>query len=126
MTDILKEEEILNQAFIAPQREFKGEKLAPYTEGSRLLFSQIRDDGDSPMYFAWAFLYLHLMINKNKKETINLLWNKEKFRESLFDWVSTKTEKDRELANDIVVEMINESNQGAVEPILSGGQGGNS
>ena len=67
--EILEE---LNASFVSPDREFKGEKLAQYTEGSRLLLMQVRDDGDSSIYFIWSFLYLHILLAKNRKEAIKL------------------------------------------------------
>ena len=64
-------EEELNSVFISPQKEFMGEKLAPYTEGSRLLLLQVRDDNDSSFYFIWSFIYVHILLAKNKKDAIS-------------------------------------------------------
>lgn len=47
--------EELDNAFITPDRFFKDEKLAPYTEGSRLLMLQVRDENDSAIYFLQVF-----------------------------------------------------------------------
>ena len=113
----------LNASFVSPERDFKGEALAPYTEGSRLLLMQVRDDVDSPTYFIWSFLYLHILLAKNRKEAIKLAWNKDNFRESLMDWVSSKTEADRDLATIIVSKIIEESNKGQVEVVAGIGQG---
>ena len=107
----------LNASFVSPERDFKGEALAPYTEGSRLLLMQVRDDGDSSIYFIWSFLYLHILLAKNRKEAIKLAWNKDNFRESLMGWVSSKTEADRDLATIIVSKIIEESNKGQVEVV---------
>lgn len=117
----------LNSSFVSPERDFKGEKLAPYTEGSRLLLMQVRDDGDSSVYFIWSFLYLHILLAKNRKEAIKLAWNKDNFRESLMDWVSSKGEKDRDDATILVSKILEESNKGQVEVIAEPGQtqGGN-
>ena len=71
--DIIDE---LNQAFVSLERTFKGYSLAPYTEGSRLLLLQTRSDDDSSVWFIWAFLYLHILLNKNRKEAIKLAWDK--------------------------------------------------
>jgi hypothetical protein len=99
MSDILNEE--LNATFVRPSRDFKGQPLAEYTEGSRLLMIQAKEKEDSPVYFVWAFLYLHILLAKNRKEAIKLAWDKEAFKESLFDWVSDKTQEDRDIATNI-------------------------
>ena len=100
MSDEILDE--LNASFVAPEREFKGEKLAPYTEGSRLLMLQVRDENDSPVWFVWAFLYLHILLNKSRKEAIKLAWNKELFREKILDWVADKTDSDRDTGTALV------------------------
>lgn len=115
MSDILNEE--LDSAFIRPNRVFVEEELAPYTEGSRLLLSQVRDDSDSPMFFVWAFLFVHIQIKKNRKEAISLCWNKDKFREALFEWIATKTDKDREIGTELVGQILNEVESAKVETI---------
>ena len=122
--EILEE---LNSSFVSPDREFKGEKLAQYTEGSRLLLMQVRDDGDSSIYFIWSFLYLHILLAKNRKEAIKLAWNKDNFRESLMDWVAEKNEKDRDEATLLVSKIIEEANKGQVDVVkgIGQGQGGN-
>jgi hypothetical protein len=112
----------LNASFVSPEKDYKGEVLAPYTEGSRLLLMQVRDDGDSSIYFIWSFLYLHILLAKNRKEAIKIAWNKDNFRESLMDWVSNKTEADRDLATSLVSKIIEESNRGQVEVVAGAGQ----
>lgn len=112
----------LNSSFVSPEKEFDGEKLAPYTEGSRLLLLQVRDDEDSPMYFVWAFLYLHILLAKNRKEAIKIAWNKDKFRESLLEWIEKKTEADRDGATILVSKIIEEASRGAVDIVPSIGQ----
>ena len=81
----------LDQAFIEGERYFKDEKLAPYTEGSRLLMLQVRDDADSPIFFIYAFIYIHIMLAKDRKATIKLAWDREAFREKLMGWSETMT-----------------------------------
>lgn len=115
MSDILNEE--LDSAFVAPTRQFKGEELAPYTEGSRLLLMQVRDDNDSSAFFVWAFVYLHILLKRNRKEAIQSAWDKDKFRESLFDWVSKQSESDREIATNICASMVDEASKARVEVI---------
>jgi hypothetical protein len=119
MNDIL--EEALESAFVAPQKQFKGEFLAPYTEGSRLLMIQARSDEDSTPFFVWAFVFLHIQLQKNRKEAIRLCWNKELFRESILDWIADKTESDRESASSLVASILDEANRGQVEPIPTPG-----
>ena len=113
MSDILNEE--LNSAFIANERQFKGEAIAPYTEGSRLLLLQVRDEGDSSVFFVWSFLFMHIQLAKSKKEAIKLAWNKDLFREKVMDWVADKNEHDRAEATNIVSAIIEESQKGQVE-----------
>jgi len=110
-------EEELNSAFISPQKEFMGEKLAPYTEGSRLLLLQVRDDNDSSIYFIWSFIYVHLLISKNKKDAIKLCWNKDLFREKIMEYIEGKTEADRDAATQIVSNILDEAQKGKVEAI---------
>ena len=114
-------EEALNASFITPDREFKGEKLAPYTEGSRLLLMQARSDEDTTSFFVWAFLFVHIQILKNRKEAIRLCWNKDLFREKILDWIADKTETDRNMASDLVAAIIDEANKGQVESIPTPG-----
>ena len=110
-------EEELNSAFISPQKEFMGEKLAPYTEGSRLLLLQVRDDNDSSFYFIWSFIYVHILLAKNKKDAIKLCWNRDLFREKIMEYIEGKTETDREVATTIVSNILDEAQKGKVEAI---------
>ena len=110
-------EEELNSAFISPQKEFMGEKLAPYTEGSRLLLLQVRDDEDSSIYFIWSFIYVHILLAKNKKDAIKLCWNKDLFREKIMEYIEGKTEADREVATTIVSNILDEAQKGKVDVI---------
>lgn len=107
----------LNASFVTPEREFRGEKLAPYTEGSRLLMLQIRDENDTPVWFVWAFLYLHILLAKNRKEAVKLAWNKDLFREKILDWVADKTGADRDEATELVGGIIQEAAKSRVEVI---------
>ena len=110
-------EEELNSAFISPQKEFMGEQLAPYTEGSRLLLLQVRDDEDSSIYFIWSFIYVHILLAKNKKDAIKLAWNKNLFREKIMEYIEGKTEADREIATTIVSNILDEAQKGKVDVI---------
>jgi len=123
MNDILNEE--LNSAFVQPERQFKGEAIAPYTEGSRLLLLQVRDEQDSSVFFIWSFLYIHIQLAKSKKEAIKLAWNKDLFREKVMDWIENKNEQDRAEATNIVSSIIEQSQKGQVEPIGSNSESGN-
>lgn len=116
MSDNLIEE--LNSAFVSPAKQFKGEELAPYTEGSRLLFMQVRGDDDSPTYFIWSFIYLHILIAKDRKSAIRLAWDKNEFREKLMEWVVGKNDSDRQIATDLVTRIIDEANKGQVEAVI--------
>lgn len=123
MNEILDSE--LNSMFVSPEREFLGEPLAPYTEGSRLLIMQTKTDEDVPIFFVWAFIYLHILLKKNKKDAIKLAWNRDLFREKVIDWAEGKTEKDRETATNLVSQILEESSKGVVEPITKGFPQGN-
>ena len=123
MNDILNDE--LNSAFISNERQFKGEAIAPYTEGSRLLLLQVRDEQDSSVFFIWSFLYMHIQLAKSKKEAIKLAWNKDLFREKVMDWVIGKTDQDRAEATNIVSKIIEEAQKGQVDVIGSGSESGN-
>lgn len=114
-------EEELNSSFVSPEREFMGEKLAPYTEGSRLLLLQVRDDEDSSIYFIWAFIYMHIELAKDRKEAIKLAWNKNLFREKLFLWADSKTQSDRDIATNLVSSIIEEANKGQVDVVPAPG-----
>ena len=107
----------LNASFVSPEREFNGEKLAPYTEGSRLLMLQIRDENDTSVWFVWAFLYIHILLHKNRKEAVKLAWNKDLFREKILDWVADKSTKDRDDATELVSQIIQEAAKSRVEVI---------
>ena len=110
-------EDELNETFVSNEKEFMGEKLAHYTEGSRLLLLQVRDDNDSSIYFIWSFIYMHIQIAKGRKEAIKLAWNRDLFREKIMDFIEGKTEADREMATNIVSNMIDEASKGRVEII---------
>ena len=118
-------EEELNSVFIVPDREFNGEALAPYTEGSRLLLLQAKTDDDVPLFFVWAFVFLHIQLAKNRKETIRLAWDKDSFRDKVLQWADTKTEAQREQATALVGSILEEASKGIVEPIKTGSQPGN-
>jgi len=110
-------DEELNSAFVAPNKEYMGEPLANYTEGSRLLLMQVRDDADSSIYFVWSFIFIHLQLFKNRKEATKLAWNRDLFREKLLEYIDGKTEADRDMATSIVSSMIEEASKGRVEII---------
>jgi len=116
-------DEELNSAFIAPNKEYMGEPLANYTEGSRLLLMQVRDDADSSVYFIWSFIFIHIQLFKNRKEATKLAWDRDLFREKLFEYIDGKTEEDRAVAMKIVSSMIDEASKGRVDIIATPGQG---
>ena len=115
MSDEILDE--LNASFVSPEREFKGRKLAPYTEGSRLLLLQIRDDGDSSLYFVYSFIFIHILLKENRKEAINLCWKKDEFRERLFDYISKYNNSDLSEASALVGQIIEEAGRGQVAVI---------
>jgi len=84
---------------------------------------QCKDKNDSSIYFIWSFLYLHLLLHKNKRETIKLAWDKDAFRERVLDWVVDKTDEDRETATNIVSKIIEEAGKARVSVVQSGFEG---
>jgi len=111
----------LNASFVTGEREFKWEALAPYTEGSRLLLLQVRDENDSSIFFVWSFLYLHILLRKNRKEAIKLAWNRDLFREKIIDYIQDKNENDRDTATTLVSKIIDEATKAQVEAISQPG-----
>jgi hypothetical protein len=116
-------DEELNSAFVAPSKEYMGEPLASYTEGSRLLLMQVRDDADSSIYFIWSFIFIHIQLFKNRKEATKLAWDRDLFREKLLEYIDGKTEEDRAVAMKIVSAMIDEASKGRVDIIGNQTQG---
>jgi hypothetical protein len=109
----------LDNSLISPDRYFKNQKLAPYTEGSRLLMLQVRDDSDSAIYFVWSFIYLHILLAEDRKRTIRLAWDKDAFREKLMDWIAEMSEEDRNTASIMCSSILSEANKARVNVIPS-------
>jgi hypothetical protein len=109
----------LDNSLISPDRFFKDQRLAPYTEGSRLLMLQVRDDSDSAIYFVWSFIYLHILLAEDRKKTIRLAWDKDAFREKLMDWIADMTEDDRNTASIMCSAILAEANKARVNVIPS-------
>ena len=109
----------LDNSLISPDRYFKDQRLAPYTEGSRLLMLQVRDDSDSAIYFVWSFIYLHILLAEDRKKTIRLAWDKDAFREKLMDWIAEMTEEDRNTASVMCSAILAEANKARVNVIPS-------
>lgn len=109
----------LDNSLISPDRYFKDQKLAPYTEGSRLLMLQVRDDSDSAIYFVWSFIYLHILLAEDRKRTIRLAWDKDAFREKLMDWIAEMSEDDRNTASVMCSVILAEANKARVNVIPS-------
>ena len=110
----------LDQAFISEDRYFKDQKLAPYTEGSRLLMIQVRDEADSPIFFVYAFIYIHNLLAKNLKAALKQAWDKELFRDKVMEWSEIMSEQDRDAASLLVANILTESNKPKVNVIPSG------
>ena len=109
----------LDNSLISPDRYFKDQKLAPYTEGSRLLMLQVRDDSDSAIYFVWSFIYLHILLAEDRKKTIRLAWDKDAFREKLMDWIAEMNEDDRNTASLMCSAILSDANKARVNVIPS-------
>ena len=89
------------------------------------LLLQAKTDEDIPLFFVWAFVFLHIQLAKNRKDTIRLAWDKESFRDKVLQWADTKTEAQREQATSLVGAILEEASKGIVEPIKTGIQLGN-
>ena len=111
--------EELDNAFITPDRFFKDEKLAPYTEASRLLMLQVRDENDSAIYFIWSFVLLHILLAKDRKAAIKLAWDRDAFRDKLLSWAESMTEQDMETASLMVSAILGEANKARVHVLPS-------
>ena len=109
----------LDNSLISPDRYFKDQRLAPYTEGSRLLMLQVRDDSDSAIYFVWSFIYLHILLAEDRKKTIRLAWDKDAFREKLLEWIAEMSEEDRNTASIMCSSILSEANKARVNVIPS-------
>ena len=112
----------LDGAFVSSKRTYLGQELAPYTEGSRLLLVQLRTDEDSEVFFVWAFLFIHIELARDKKEMIRMAWNKDLFREKLLDWISNKTEQERDIAAVLVSSIVDEAIKARVDVVKTPGQ----
>lgn len=110
----------LDGAFVSGERTWKGQPLAPYTEGSRLLMAQVRSEEDAGLFFIWAFLYLHLELRKDRKNAIRLCWNREAFREAVLDFSSGMTIADRDAAAAVVNAMLDEAARAETEVQATG------
>lgn len=115
-SDIAQE---LDGAFVLNTRTWKGQVLAPYTEGSRILLAQIRGKEDVGLYFIYAFLFLHLELKKDRRNAIRLCWDKEAFREAVLDFSSEMSISDRDHAATIVSSILDEAEKAETEAIPS-------
>ena len=121
MSEDLHLEDELNATLVSPDREFRGQALAPYTEGSRLLCLQVRDDADSSIWVVWSFVYMHILLAKDRRAAIRLAWDKDGFREKLLEWIADKTEADRIVASNLVSSILDEAGKARVEVIPPAG-----
>jgi len=118
MSEILDSE--LNSMFVSPEREFKGEPLAKYTEGSRLLLLQTKADTSNPNFFIWAFIYLHIELKRNRKEIIKLCWDCDAFRDKVLSWIDEMSREDANEATNLVASILDEASAGSVEAVKTG------
>jgi hypothetical protein len=123
VSDEIQLEQELDGSFVHPGRTWQGRGIAPYTEGSRLLMAQVRDDADGPLFFVYAFLFLHLELARDRKSAIRLAWNKDAFREAVLDFASGFDERQREEAGALVSEIIDEATKSRTSVVPSGQQG---
>lgn len=115
-------QEELDAAFVRPGRTFRGQPLAPYTEGSRLLLLQVRDPQDSGVFFVYAFVFLHQELARDRRAAIRLAWDRDAFREQVLDWAGSFTSQDRDVAGEIVESMLQEASRASVEVVAAPAQ----
>lgn len=121
MSDEIQIEQELDGSFVRPERVWRGQPVAPYTEGSRLLMAQLRDEADGPLFFVYAFLFLHLELARDRKSAIRLAWNKDAFREAVLDFANGLTGAERDQAGALVSAIIDEAAKARTEIIPTGG-----
>lgn len=119
MSEDLDISQELNGAFVSGERSWKGQPLASYTEGSRILLSQIRSDNDAGLFFIWSFLFLHLELKRDRKSAIRLCWDKDAFRMAVLEFSSTMTTVDRDHAASIVNAVLDEAAKAETEVLPS-------
>jgi hypothetical protein len=103
----------LNNSFISPAKMWQGQELAPYTEGSRLIMSQVRNKEDSGIFFIYSFLFIHLELKKDRKALLRLAWNIEEFRSRVMDFACTI--KDSNAATAFVSSIFDEASKAQYE-----------
>jgi hypothetical protein len=113
----------LDAVFVADERLWQGQKIAPYTEGSRLLLSQVRSENDSPLFFVYSFLFLHLELARDRRAAIRLAWDRDAFREAVLNFSDKFCEEDRQQAGAIVAAMVDQASKARTEPVPSGKAG---
>lgn len=123
MSEEIQLEQELDGSFVRPPRTWRGQPVASYTEGSRLLMAQVRDEADGPLFFVYGFLYLHLQLATDRKAAIRLAWNKDAFREAVLDFANDLSAGEREEAGTLVSAIIDEAAKARTEVIASGKPG---
>jgi len=124
VSDEIQLEQELDGSFVHPGRHWRGRALAPYTEGSRLLMAQVRDEADGPFFFVYAFVFLHLELGRDRRNAIRLAWDKDAFREAVLDFAQDFGEAEREEAGRLVSEIIEEAAKARTEVLPSGKNAG--
>ena len=110
----------LDGAFVPAGRTWQGQPLAPYTEGSRILLSQIRAEDDAGLFFIWAFVFLHLELARDRASAIRLCWDRPAFRGAVLDFSARMTAADRVAATAIVNAVLDEAARAETEAVPSG------
>ena len=105
----------LDGAFVSGTRTWKDRPLAPYTEGSRLLLSQIRSEDEGGLFFIYAFIFIHLELARDRRAAIRLCWDKPAFREAVIDFSAGLSLADRDRAAAIVNAVLDESARAETE-----------
>jgi hypothetical protein len=68
----------------------------------------------------YSFVYVHVLLAKNRKAAIKLAWDKDAFRERVLEWSENISEKERDDAALLVTSILNQANKARVNVIPSG------
>lgn len=132
-TDMLKDEEILNQSqerndsFIGDEPSIGQLKLRPFTAGSLLICRRVGNklitggQTEDAEFDVLSFIYIH---SAPKNEVKQNAYNKEKFWNAVIDWADKLKISDIQEAGKVIENIINQSGLGIVVPVDDGKSSG--
>lgn len=104
----------MNDDYILPAHEFKGQELHAWCEATRVLYLNIFEESNIT-FSCYSLIYLLAEYAKDKKGTIKTVFNKDKFRENVMEWISEFTEDDRKTASELAALILDDGERGKVE-----------